>query len=137
MEKVGDLARPVVGRAAAYADVDNDGDLDLVITQNGDAPLLLRNDQHLGRHWLRVRLVGKAPNLEAIGAHVELRAGGVTQRRDVIPTRSYLSQVELPVTFGLGALTKVESLKVTWPDGVSKDVPVPAVDRLLVVTRSN
>jgi hypothetical protein len=135
-EATGDLARPIVGRGSAFADVDGDGDLDVVQTQVAGPPLLLRNDQRLGHHWLRVRLVGDPPNREAIGAWVEATAGGVTQRRQVTATRSYLSQSELPVTFGLGALAKVDSLWVTWPDGRRQQVPVPGVDRLLVVERA-
>ena len=104
----GDLGRPLVGRGAAYADVDGDGDLDVLITQNGRRPALLRNDQGLGNHWLRIRLIGRTVNRDAIGAWVELRVNGVTQKRQVMPTRSFLSQVELPLTFGLG---KAESIR--------------------------
>jgi hypothetical protein len=134
-EKVGDLSRPVVGRGAAYADIDGDGDLDLLITQCGDVPLLLRNEQALGHHWLRVRLVGRGPNRDALGAALTLRAGGSSQRRWVSPTRSYLSQVEPTVTFGLGPLTAVEALEVRWPDGSRQEVAVEGVDRTLVVTQ--
>ncbi|HXI02266.1 MAG TPA: CRTAC1 family protein [Candidatus Saccharimonadales bacterium] len=129
----GDLSRPIVGRGAAYADIDGDGDLDVIVTQTGGAPLLLRNDQATGHHWLRVRLAGRAPNREAIGSRVELEAGGVKQTRYVMPTRSYLSQVELPVTFGLGDADRVDSLRVIWPGGEEQDVPVGAVDRTIVV----
>jgi hypothetical protein len=129
----GDLAREIVGRGAAFADLDADGDLDVVLTQISGPPLVLRNDQDLGHHWLRVRLVGRAPNRDAIGAWVELEAGGVTQRRQVMPTRSYLSQVEPTVTFGLGELDRVDSLKVVWPDGTEETVEGVEVDRLRVV----
>jgi hypothetical protein len=131
----GDLSRPLVGRAAAYADIDSDGDLDLLITQNGRRAVLLRNDQRLGHHWLRLKLVGKAPNRDAIGAHVTLTAGGVTQYRDVMPTRSYLSQVELPVTFGLGDRATVESVNITWPDGQSQSLVPERVDTTLSITQ--
>ena len=67
------------------------------------------------------------------GAWVELHASGITQRRAVMPTRSYLSQVELPVTFGLATATRVESLTVTWPDGTRQAVPVDGLDREIVV----
>jgi hypothetical protein len=132
-DTLGDLSRPIVGRGASYADIDADGDLDVLLTQTGGPPLLLRNDQALGHHWLRVRLEGRAPNVDAIGAWIELTSGGTTQRRQVMPTRSYMSQVELPVTFGLGPATTVEALRVVWPDGSAQDVPVDAVDRRIVV----
>jgi hypothetical protein len=131
----GDLSRPIVGRGSAYADLDGDGDLDVILLQAGGAPLLLRNEQQLGHHWLRVRLAGEGRNPAGLGARIELRAGGTRQLRRVHPTRSYLSQSELPVTFGLGKATAVESLTVTWPDGSEQVVPVPGVDRLLVVEK--
>ena len=132
-QTTGGLDRELVARGSAYADIDGDGDLDVVITQVAGPALLLRNDQAQGHHWLRLRLEGRAPNREAIGARVELIAGGLTQRRQVMPTRSYLSQVELPLTFGLGAADRVESLRITWPDGTEQEVEVPGVDRLLVI----
>ena len=107
-EANGDLGTPLVGRGASYADIDGDGDLDVVISQNGGAPLLLRNDQALGHHWLRVQLVGSSINRDALGSWVELRAGDSLQRRSVMPTRSYLSQVEPVLTFGLGTADKVD-----------------------------
>ena len=111
----GDLAHPVVGRAAAYADIDGDGDLDCLITQTGDRPLLLRNDQALSNNWLRLKLVGKRCNRDAIGASVILSAGGVTMRQQVMPSRSYLSQVELVLTFGLGAAKEADEIRIRWP----------------------
>ena len=133
-DQLGDLSMPIVGRGAAFGDLDEDGDLDVVLTQAGERSVVLRNDQALGHHWLRVRLVGTRSNRDGIGAEVELTAGGVTQRRAVMPTRSYLSQVELPVTFGLGDQATVESLRVRWPSGAEQSVAVPGVDRLLVIT---
>ncbi len=132
----GDLAREIVGRGAAYADLDADGDLDVALTQIAGVPLLLRNDQAAGHHWLRVRLEGKAPNRDAIGAWVELTAGGVVQRRQVMPTRSYLSQVERTVTFGLGDVTEIDSLKVVWPNGTEQAVDVAGVDREQMIEQS-
>ncbi|MCP3902624.1 MAG: CRTAC1 family protein [Planctomycetes bacterium] len=136
-DTLGDLARPVVGRAAAYADIDEDGDLDVVITETGDRPMLLRNDQDLGHRWVRLKLVGGPGNRDAIGARIDLTAGGVTQRRTVMPTRSYLSQMELPLTFGLGDAESVEGLTIRWPDGTREtrsDVPV---GKLAVIRRSS
>jgi len=136
-ERLGDLGRPIVGRGAAYADIDGDGDLDVVLTQAGDRPLLVRNDQALGHHWLRVALEARGGNRDAIGAWVELRAGDTTQRRQVMPTRSYLSQVELPVTFGLGDADRVDALRIDWPDGSTQEVRVDAVDTVLHVEQAS
>ncbi len=131
--QTGDLGMPLVGRGAAYGDLDGDGDLDIVITQSGSRPIILRNDQHTGHHWLRVRLdqgeLGRSP----IGAVVTLSSGGVTQQRTLNPTRSYLSQMELVLTFGLGLNQEVEGLWVLWPDGQTARIPVPAVDREMSV----
>ena len=73
----------------------------MLLTQVGGAPLLLRNDQALGHHWLRLKLTGNKSNRDAIGARVNVKVGGQTLSRDVMPTRGYLSQSELPVTIGL------------------------------------
>jgi hypothetical protein len=134
---LGGLGRPIVGRGAAYADVDGDGDLDVALTQAGGPALLIRNDQALEHHWLRVRLVGRRSNRDAIGASIELRAGGATQRRRVMPTRSYLSQVELPVTFGLGAADHVEALRITWPDGSTQDATPAVLDRSIEIEQQS
>jgi len=133
----GDLARPLVGRAAACADIDADGDLDLLISQNGRRAALYRNDQQLGHHWLRLQLVGAGANRDAIGAQLALSAGGVTQYRTVMPTRSFLSQVELPVTFGLGTADAVDSLEITWPDGNRQSLTPAAIDTTLVVKQAD
>jgi len=135
-DRLGDLIDPIVGRGAAYADIDNDGDLDLCLTQVAGPPKLLRNDQELRGHWLRLKLIGKSPNRDAIGAVAKLTAGGQTQTQQVMPTRSYLSQVELPLTFGLGDETEVKQLEIIWPDGTSQVVSVPEVDLLLEITQS-
>src|SRR5207344_1784101 len=83
-----DFAKPLVGRGAAFADIDGDGDLDVLLTSTGGAPRLLRNDQTLGHHWLRLKLTGMKSNRDAIGAIVDVQCGGVLQRRQVMPARS-------------------------------------------------
>jgi hypothetical protein len=134
-DRVGDLNRALVGRGAAYADINGNGRLDVVLTQIAGPPLLLRNETRPEHHWLRVRLAGPAPNTGAIGAELRLEAGDMIQTRTVMPSRSYLSQVELPVSFGLGQLDQVDRLTVTWPDGEQQVVVAPAVDRLHVIAR--
>ncbi len=134
-DTTGHLAKPIVGRASAYADIDNDGDLDVVFTQPGRKPLLLRNDQQTSNHWLRIKLVGKSPNRDAIGTQIEITTATGIQIRQVMPTRSYLSQSEKTVTFGLGDAATVESLTITWPDSSSQSIKDAKSDQTMELTQ--
>jgi len=129
-----DLFTPIVGRGSAYADIDGDGDLDVVLTQAGGPPVLLRNDQALGHHWLRLKLTGTKSNRDAIGAWIRVRVQGKDLWRQVTPTRSYLSQSELPVTIGLGQQNQIDQLEVKWPDGTVQQV-TPEPGKRVVVTQ--
>lgn len=130
----GDLFKPIVGRGAAFADIDGDGDLDAVLTQAGGPPLVLRNDQALGRHWIRLKLVGTRSNRSAIGAWITVHAAGRTLLRQVMPTRSYLSQSELPVTIGMGDLSKPDQVEILWPSGTRQVIDAVAIDRPMTIT---
>jgi hypothetical protein len=136
-----DFARPMVGRGAAFADIDGDGDLDILIAAIGRQPRLLRNDlfsaKTPGPHWLRLKLVGKQCNRDAIGSMVEVTLGKRTLRQYVMPTRSYLSQTELPVTFGLGQAEKVDQIRIRWADGTTQKVHAPEIDRLIRVEQQS
>ena len=115
------LARPLVGRGAAYADYDGDGDLDIVLTQNQGPAVLLRNDSPLPGHFLQVRLRGTRSNRDGIGAEVRVHTPDGVQRQTVRTGVSYFSQSTLRLTFGLGTATDVRHIEILWPSG-TRDV---------------
>jgi len=131
-----DLFQPIVGRGSAFADIDGDGDLDVILTQVGGPPLLLRNDQNLHHHWIRLKLVGSKSNRDAIGAWIRVRIGSQILSRQVMPTRSYLSQSELPVTIGLGEATQPDAVEILWPGGTRQLVENVLVDKPMTVTET-
>jgi hypothetical protein len=113
--------QPKVGRGLAYGDFDRDGDIDLLLTTNNGPAYLYRNDQLAGNRSIRFRLVGTKSNRDAIGAVVRVFAGGLSQSRMVKSGSSYLSQSELPVTFGLEKRDRVDRVLVFWPSGRSEE----------------
>src|SRR5215510_7336629 len=122
------FARSMVGRGAAYADFDNDGDLDLLITTNNGPAYLFRNDGGNQNNFLRVKAVGTASNRDGIGAKVSVKLpSGAELRNMVRGGSSFCSQSELPLTFGLGKSDKVSRIEITWPNGKKDSVSdVPA-----------
>jgi hypothetical protein len=117
----GGFATPIVGRGLAYGDFDRDGDLDLLMTTNNGPAYLYRNDQTGGNRSIRFQLTGTKSNRDAIGAVVKIYGAGLTQSRTVRGGSSYLSQSELPVTFGVGKNEKIERVTVDWPSGKSEE----------------
>ncbi len=126
------FASPKVGRGAAYADIDNDGALDLLVTTNGGRPWLFHN---LGgtNHSLRVKLVGTKSNRDGIGAVVRVTSGGAKQWLMLRSGSSYLSQSELVLTFGLANATTAETVEVQWPSGQVDKLAGVAADQTVTV----
>lgn len=127
---------PVVGRGAAYADIDNDGDLDLALTTSNGAARLLRNDGGNANDMLRVKLVGTRSNRDGIGARVLLATStGQHEEKMVKSGSSYLSQSELPLTFGLGKPDpgRKVSLEIRWPSGHKDSIADVAPDQFITV----
>lgn len=128
------FAKRMVGRGAARADIDNDGDLDLLLFSSGGKPRLLRNDQTTGNHWVRFKLIGSSVNLDAIGTTVRLTLPDDTVlTRTVMPTCSYQSQSELPLTFGLGECDSLKSAEVTWPNGQKTELADVVIDQINLI----
>jgi hypothetical protein len=129
-----ELYQPMVGRGSAFADIDGDGDQDVLVVELNGKVRLFRNEQKLEHNWVRVKLVGKY-NRDAIGGWVKVRVGNRTFSQQVMPTRGYLSQSELPVTIGLGKLEKIDDVQVLWPDGTRETGITLKINSLNTVTQ--
>jgi enediyne biosynthesis protein E4 len=130
----GGFATPRIGRGLAVGDFDRDGDVDVLMTTNNGPAVLFRNDQTGGRRSLRIKLTGTKSNRDAIGATVRIFHGGTSQSRLVKSGSSYLSQSELPVTFGVGARDVVERVVITWPSGGTQEFKNVATGREYALT---
>jgi enediyne biosynthesis protein E4 len=130
----GGFSQPKVGRGLAYGDFDRDGDLDLLLTTNNGPAYLYRNDQLAGNRSIRFHLTGTKSNRDAIGAIARIFSGGQMQSQMVKGGSSYLSQSELPLTFGLGKRDKVERAEIEWPSGAKEEFKNLAAGRCYQVT---
>jgi len=136
VQSAGDLlARPLVGRGCAYADIDADGDLDVILTQSSGRPVLLRNEGDTRHHWLAVELAQEGGNRAGIGARIVASSSGRSQVRRLQRSRGYLTQVLPSAHFGLGPSGDPVQLEVTWPDGFVQTVQVDELDRRILIER--
>ncbi len=127
------LAAPLTARGLAVGDIDNDGDVDVLINNQDAAPRLLRNDLRGNAHWLEVELTGHASNRDGVGAVITLRSGARKWTAVRLAGDSYFSSSDPRLHFGLGAVNPVEELSVRWPSGRSQKLTAVAVDRLIRV----
>ena len=130
----GDFATPKVGRGAAFGDLDLDGDLDVVVTTNGGPARLYRNDLDTANRSVRLTLRGTRSNRDGIGARVRARIGSTWLTRLVRTGSSYLSQSELPLTFGLGSRQAIDEAVIEWPGGARETVGPLHVGRSYLVS---
>lgn len=127
-------------RGAIYGDIDNDGDLDVLVvntesdTATGQNISLYKNNMDGAKSWVKIKLVGVDSNIDAYGAHIELSSNGRTWMREIDGGSSYLSHSSSIAHFGLGNYTDIDSIKVIWPDGDSQTLTNPAVNQTITIT---
>ncbi len=128
------IAGQKVSRGTAFGDIDNDGDIDIVVSNLKDAPTVLRNDSDSTARWLRVKLIGTHCNRDAIGARVTVVSGDLTQIREVKSGSGYISQNDLRLHFGLSEATQVDTLTVRWLCGKVQTLQNVETNQVLVIS---
>jgi enediyne biosynthesis protein E4 len=131
-----DIQRPIVGRGAAYADFDHDGDLDIVVTSNGGSVELLRNDGGNKNNWINIRLIGRQSNRSALDAVVRVESPSGKQWQTVHAGSSYCSQSDLALTFGLKQDHSLSKLTIEWPSGKIQHFENLQVNRFVTIDES-
>jgi hypothetical protein len=129
----GDASRPHSSRGAAFGDIDNDGDIDVLVMNMNERPSLLRNDYAGGRGWIILRLEGTRSNRSAVGATVTVTAGGITATRAVTSQSSYYSHDDFRLHFGLGAQTEADQVQIAWPSGATQKLTKVPGGRIITI----
>ena len=128
-----DFQLPRASRGVAVGDFDNDGDLDILVNNNGEAPQLLRNDGGNANHWLSILLIGTRSNRDAVGARVKVSAGTLTQYDQKTGGMSYQSGQDPRLHFGLGGHTVIDSMEIDWPSGTKTKLSGIKTDQILAI----
>jgi hypothetical protein len=128
-----DLMRPRVSRGTAVGDFDNDGDLDLLVSNNGETPQLLRNDGGNANHWLEILLIGTKSNRDGVGARLKLTAGDVVLYDQRKGGTSYQSAPDPRLHIGLGQKANVDSVEILWPSGMVTRLENLPADQIIAV----
>lgn len=123
-----------VSRGAAFGDLDNDGDVDIVVEDLDSTPMILQNQGEKSNHWVNLELRAKEGNPLAIGARITIKAGGITQTEEIRSGTSYLSQNDLRIHFGLGKATKIDSIEIRWNSGKVETIKDVAVDKFHAIS---
>jgi hypothetical protein len=127
------ITTPNVGRGCAFGDIDNDGDVDIVVNNLDGPPSLLRNDGGNRNNWLLLRCAGTKSNRSAIGARVRLSVGQHTQTDEVMSGSSYYSHNDLRLHFGLGDAARADRIDITWPSGLKESFQDVEANQILIV----
>ena len=130
------FSEALVGRAAASADFDNDGDIDIVVMNSNQRAVLLKNEGGNQKNWLGVKLVGTQSNRDGIGAKVKLLSGNVTQIAEVKSGSSYASGSDLRLLFGLNKVEKVDSVVIEWPSGIVQKLENVPINQILTISEA-
>lgn len=128
-----DLRLPRVSRGAAVGDFDNDGDLDILVNNNGQSPQLFRNEGGNANHWLEIFLIGVKSNRDGVGARVKVTAGDFIQYDQKKGGMSYQSAQDPRLHFGLGAHSKIDSIEIIWPSGIVTQLANLKSDQIIAV----
>ena len=128
------FASAFVGRAAACADYDNDGDTDIIVMNSNQRAVLLRNEIGNRHNWLGIKLVGTRSNRNGIGAKVTIHAGEMTQVTETKSGSSYASGSDTRLLFGVGEHERVEKISITWPSGIRQELAGVEVNQILTIS---
>ncbi|MEM9075832.1 MAG: VCBS repeat-containing protein [Bacteroidota bacterium] len=132
------LATPSFSNGAAYGDLDNDGDLDLIVNNVNQELFVYRNNsESSGNHYLKIDLNGEAPNTKGIGSLVEIYVDNQTIQQEMIPSRGFQSSIDYTMTIGLGKQSSLDSLRVIWPNGMFQVLETIQVDTKITLNQAD